>query len=227
MPQTNQGEKRRSFSCLIPFDGFYCTHHAQRIDDEEEALFRFDDGEIRYPDLYGSFWEKIDYLSVFRKCAKCYLELVGSILEVGFTFEELLCPREYNFSTDRIFASISRADFCKLLIKVRGKSFRETALDMFASRPGFASFYSPKISSWAPIADWDHNQAGAVVAAALKRELAESRIDLDSQLDEFIDSSSIQDWLCNAVDDSGIRVLRINDYLRLRDERVSAKISCR
>lgn len=209
--------KRQTFTCVLPFSGFYCTHHDQNIDDAEEQLFHDDNGNVNSK-LYEMFWDNVDHHIVYTKYAKQYTAVVADVLGVQLEYEELVCPREYNFHTDRIFAKLSRQDFCKLLVRVRGAKLKEVARELFASRSGFCSFYSPCISHWGSIDDWDHNHVMAVVEAAWRLAIEENEIDVDNLVCEQIPTESIQEYLCGAANDKAMRALKINDYLRERAE---------
>lgn len=211
-------EKRQDFSCLIPFSGFYCSIHGERIDDAVEELFQDDNGNRNYR-LYDAFWIDVDYGAVNEKYAERYTELIAEKLGVSLEYEELVSPREYNFVTDRIFAKLDREGFCKLLKQVRGHRLNDVSREMFTSRSGFRSFYSNRVSQWGRIENWDHNQTGAVVAAAWRLRIEEDGIDMDSLVYEEIDTESVENWVCDAAGKSAKRALRINDYLRQRKER--------
>lgn len=213
-------EKRQEFSCLIPFSGFYYSIHDERIDEVVEELFQDVDGNTNYR-LHDAFCIDVDHEAIHEKYAERYTKLIAEKLGVSFEYEELISPRQYNFETDRIFAKLSREDFCKLLKQVRGRKLDDVSREMFTSRSGFRSFYSNRVSQWGKIENWDHNQTGAVVAAAWKFKVEEDGIDTTSLVYEEIDRDSIEEWVCDAAGKSAKRALRINDYLRRRKERQS------
>jgi hypothetical protein len=143
--------KPTHFSAQVPFSGFYETSHDQRIDEAEEQMFSGDDGEIVSSVAYEAFWSNLNYGSVHEKYAKAYVAALAHVLKIPLDYEEMVSPREYNFTTDRLFARISRSDFAKMLRAVRGKRLNEEALDRFTSRSGFISFYPNSVSRWGRI----------------------------------------------------------------------------
>lgn len=219
-------EKREHFSCLVPFAGFYYSVHDRHIDYCEETLMQDSGGEVNST-LYEMFCGDVDYHEVHLKYAARFTEWLSHYLGVKFEFEEMKSPREYNFHTDRIFAKLSRADFCKLLKKVRGAKLKEMAKEVFTSRSGFISFYSNRISDWGRIDTWDHNQCGAVLAAAVRLFEQEgcqeflnlSSCNIDEVIAEDITYEEVEEWLIAAAGEKAKRALTINDYLRQRSER--------
>jgi hypothetical protein len=184
------------------------------------------DGEV-INTLHEMFCCNVDHHEVYLKYAARFTEWLSHYLGVKLEFEEMKSPRFYNFETDRIFAKLSRADFCRLLRKVRGAKLKEIAKEMFTSRSGFISFYSNEISDWGRIDTWDHNQCGAVLAAAVQlfeqkgcqEFLNLSSCNIDEVIAEDITYEEVEGWLIAAAGEKAIRALNINDYLRQRSER--------
>jgi hypothetical protein len=93
---------------------------------------------------------------------------------IRMTFESMDSPREYNFSTDRIYGEVP--------LKVVRELFRRSKAEghatltaiiarRFTSRSGFMSFYPSDLAEWlakaGPLAEWDHNQLGTLFLAGL------------------------------------------------------------
>jgi hypothetical protein len=212
--------KPAHFSALIPFAGFYETPHTEHIDYAEEQLFADDSGEILCQKLYEMFWLNISYRQVFNKYAKAYVEALGEELGIHFDYEEMVSPREYNFTTDRLFAKISRSDLARLLRAVRGKPLDAKIAELFTSRSGFISHYPNHISRWPRIAEWDHNHVGCVLACYVDQLRAKRTLrDEFSIAQDWIGDDAVQEWLDEAAEGSAARALRINDYLIRRQER--------
>lgn len=89
----------------------------------------------------------------------------------GFKFSIMTSPREYNFTTDRLFVTASMA-FVKRLWK-RSKADNHDTLckviaERFTSRSGFISHYPNCLDDWPrDLADWDYNQLGTLLIACL------------------------------------------------------------
>ena len=212
-------EKREQFSCLVPFAGFYYSVHDRHVDYCEDLLMQDSDGEVNNT-LYEMFCLDVDHHEVHSKYAARFTEWLSHYLGVKLEFEEMKSPRFYNFETDRIFAKLSRADFCKLLRKVRGAKLKEMAKEMFTSRSGFISSYSNEISDWGRIDTWDHNQCGAVLAAAVQLYEDNNPGSIDETIAwDQISDEEIEKWLIDAAGEKAMRALNINDYLRRRSER--------
>jgi len=195
--------KPAHFSAQVPFAGFYETSHDSRIDEAEEQMFSGDDGEIVSSVAYEAFWSNLNYGSVHEKYAKAYVAALAHVLKIPLDYEEMVSPREYNFTTDRLFAKISRSDFAKMLRAVRGKRLNEKALDRFTSCSGFISFYPNRVNRWGRIADWDYNQVGTVLSCYIDQFYEEG--DIPNELDiaeAHIDSCTIEGWLAEAADGS-------------------------
>ena len=213
-------DKPASFSALIPFAGFYNTPHTAHIDHAEEQLFTDDSGEIPCQKLYEMFWQNTSYKPVFNKYARAYVEALGEELGIHFDYEEMDSPREYNFTSDRLFAKISRSDLARLLRAVRGKPLDSKIAEWFTSHSGFISYYPNHISHWPRIAEWDHNHVGCVLACYVDQlQGKQSLQDEFSIAQDQISDDAIQGWLDEAAKGDAARALRINDYLRRRQER--------
>lgn len=156
-------------SCLIPFAGFYETWHDAEFDDTLARMFDVEGTGATYADkLAARFFETIDWRAAQTDYAREYVSRFAAALGLKFCeFEEMTSPREYNFQTDRLFALFDRAELAALLndgeIAAR---LVDVAADMFTSRSGFISNYSPDVSTWGELGQWDYNQTGALLRAA-------------------------------------------------------------
>jgi hypothetical protein len=161
-------------SVKIPFSGFYESSHDAEIDRAIESYFDTEgDGGNHVPeDFYFSFnhWKDIQ-----RDYAKLYTELFSEWLseetglKVSFEYEEMTSPREYNFTTDRIFAKAPLVFFKKLRALVPDDVLEKQIITNHRSRSGFISFYSDDIETWKakPLKEWDHNELGTLIEAAM------------------------------------------------------------
>jgi len=214
------------FSALTPFAGFYETWHSDRVDQVEEQMFSGDDGNITSQAAYEAFWENLNYGPVYAKYAEAYVAALAHVLKIPLAYEEMVSPREYNFETDRLFAKISRSDLAKMLRAVRGKRLADKAADWFTSRSGFISSYPNSVSRWGRVADWDHNQVGAVLSCCIDKLHEERAIPDERDIaEEHIDSDQIDGWLCAATEGDSLSCcrawagLRLSDLIRQRAER--------
>lgn len=156
-------------SCLIPFAGFYGTWHEREFDICLEYMFDPEGFSAAYAGpLAERFWDTIDWRAARTAYAKDYVDNFAGALGVSCEWEEMVCPREYNFTTDRLFAKFDAAELRALLARAGIRAELDTvAADMFTSRDGFISHYSPDVDSWGDdISEWDYNQRGALLHAA-------------------------------------------------------------
>lgn len=84
-------------------------------------------------------------------------------------FEELTSPREYNFTTDKIFARISPEQVQWLFNNTDTPVLRQHITDKHSSRDGFISFYPNTLEEWpANVLDWDEIQLGTLLEAYIE-----------------------------------------------------------
>tara|TARA_R110001606_G_scaffold206423_1_gene354138 strand:- start:356 stop:868 length:513 start_codon:yes stop_codon:yes gene_type:complete len=112
----------------LAFGGFYHSEHSDNIDSKEE--------------MYGYDWEEVDYKKTHLNYCNSYLNKLSEELEINLKFIQLESPREYNFTTDKIFCSISNKDFNTLLDVYDTKELFDYIEENSKSRDGFTSFYS-------------------------------------------------------------------------------------
>jgi hypothetical protein len=218
--------KRTSFSALVPFAGFCESFHDQAIDFAEEQMFIDDSGEILNEKLYEMFYANVNYGYVRNKYAKAYVDALAHAIDIPLDYEEMQSPREYNFTTDRLFAKLDRSSLATMLRVVRGWRLHDKINEWFTSRSGFISHYPNKLSLWPRVSDWDHNQIGCVLACYVDLLFARRQIKDERDIaEEWISMETIQEWLDEATTGDtksqlrAARALRINDYLRRRQER--------
>jgi hypothetical protein len=154
----------------VPFSGFYETWHGQMLNDEIDSLFQNDYGDV--VDVPEGFEYQYDYKAMETAYSKRYVDAFKDRLnEDGISlqsleFEKLVSPREYNFTTDRIFAYISPEDVQRLWDTVSMDILKLKIKERFTSRSGFASSYSNDIENWRkPLNTWDHNELETLILA--------------------------------------------------------------
>jgi len=112
----------------LNFGGFYESKHSQTIDNNIE--------------IFGYDWEKIDYKKTYINYCKDYLNKLSEELKIELSFISLDSPKFYNFTTDKIFCSVSDEDFKTLLDEYDTKKLFNYIEEHSKSRDGFTSFYS-------------------------------------------------------------------------------------
>jgi hypothetical protein len=225
-----------NLSVNIPFAGFYNPFWSGEIEQQERQEIEYncaerqkEDGippELRLSeDEYSEIlMRRSDYSAMYasaaRKIADAWNNLASEELELplGLEFEEMDSPREYNFTTDRIFMSIPRASVAKLMrMARRDKCVKLAAVikERFTSYDGFLSSYSNRLGDWLkkPLSQWDHNELGTLLRACVP--------DLDEDLKLYYavcDCDGLyQEW-SNGVDWPAVE----NDIAELREEKRQA-----
>ncbi len=211
--------KKEQFSAVLPFSGFYGSRHSEIIDHTEQQMFSFDNGEI-HNSLYEMFYSNMDYGDVYGAYSKEYVEQISHLTNIKFVFEELVSPKEYNFTTDRIFVTIDRKSLAKIIRQVRGEKLNNKAKEMFTNRSGFISYYSNDVSDWGKIEEWDHNQIGCALEALFDYYKNEENVDLEeSALENMSEGGQLDNILYACVSEKSGRAINIFEYLRQRQER--------
>lgn len=179
------------------FSGFYCSNLADIIDAAEEQTADHEEekqGSVEYyPDTYEPnealrlsasdfadiLSDCVDYRAAYGAIAKDWVSAFDDVLihaldlpANSLRFHSLISPKYYNFETDRAFASITD-ETVEALFAISASeghsSLAKVLQDSFTSYDGFSSFYSNDLAEWldVPLEDWDCNEVGALLAAAL------------------------------------------------------------
>ena len=127
---------------IINFGGFYDTNHSAALDNIIENPYQDDNGEIP-----ADFYEAavIDYPAVKKDYCKALIEFIDETLKIKLKFKELISPREYNFSTDRIAAEITETDYEKVVKFVKKEyadDLEAEILDAATPKSGYIPFYT-------------------------------------------------------------------------------------
>lgn len=126
------------------------------------------------------FMECCSYQLVYQKIARFWVEAfdwwckenIGTP-EGSFVFETMVSPREYNFTTDRVFAWVPESVIEALFSKSEEREHKllaECIKKSFTSYDGFISSYSNRLDEWLekPVLEWDHNELMTLVQAAIR-----------------------------------------------------------
>ena len=200
----------------IPFDGFYESFISDDIDHQIGQQIEWDtdiydlneDEQQVLEDSYLSVNRSYFYNQIAEDYTNFYIDALNERLK-GFTlnatYKFFTSPREYNFSTDRIFIEIQKnhaIDFIKYIIKNYKKELEKKIEDRFTSRSGFISSYKNSLDLWIDdYSEWDHNQIGTCFELF---DLEEE--DINYSLREYL-SETIMDNLGNTLGQEGIDLL--------------------
>lgn len=176
-------------SVQLPFSGFYESIWNRAIDQEEESFCEYQDSDkwpsfeniaalpsnlqpdTGWPGLAEILFDNSRYAVAYEALAKDYADSFWDVIatELGqpipHEWECMQSPREYNFTTDRLFTKIPLAAMQAIFDAMTADSDSREKLESViearcTSRDGFISFYSNDAAEWLakPLADWDHNE---------------------------------------------------------------------
>lgn len=152
----------------LPFEGFYNSHIDGQVDFTVENWFN-DNIPDEWYNHFSYSKKMIDDLS------KLYVSLIQEKLKDDFglsfpmEFVECVSPREYNFTTDKIYVSITPYALAMLGAMVDKEILKKVIEDRHTSYDGFASFYSNDYDEWMekPITQWDEIELETLFIAAI------------------------------------------------------------
>jgi hypothetical protein len=214
--------KENPMITTIPFAGFYNTMHDAQIDDALEQMISDSSGCHSISDrIAEEIWMHVQtpMTQYTRKFVDSFnLQLNAETdLNIRLEWESVSSPREYNFSTDRIFATISFSDFQAMFNRVDKAILSEVCRKSFTSCSGFISHYSPDWREWGSLTEWDHNQIGTVLTALVEQFL-QSEWEWDV-IEDWNGNGDVDNWVYDSLDEEGQRLVKLASYLRKREER--------
>lgn len=198
---------------LVPFSGFYESVHGAVMDTAEEMdaeHFASKDNDS-YPEAVGMdesdiatiLYQMADYKKGHLHYAESYVKaFVGYVkqetgVDLGLEFESLDSPREYNFTTDRIFAQIPVSILEELRAKVTLGNFAEVIKERHESRSGFCSFYTTDIEEWSkkPVTEYDHNELETLLITWMRQEMTKDADEaINDHAIEFDSEMALHAW---------------------------------
>lgn len=131
----------------VPFWGFYESIHDSFINDAIESAFNYDYDTGDDKELPLDFWDDVmsadfNWSDIQSAYAKAYTEAFGEKFGLDLEYIEMTSPREYNFTSDRIFAKVPIEQINKIRKEVEShKDYPEYIREKFTSRDGFWSHY--------------------------------------------------------------------------------------
>ena len=203
----------------IPFSGFYYSLHDDAIDSAVDQCFSDDSGDVR-PEIMRHVFDAANWRMVQSKYAVEYAAAFAAEFKLPLQFESMESPREYNFSTDSIYCTVSAENAAWLFDTCDKALLDKIARETFTSRDGFASFYDPDFTDWGDILTWDHNQLGVLMRA----HVAEQNPDFDQWAEfELMESArcngGLDTWIFESSPEKLNRLATINSYLNKREGR--------
>lgn len=178
----------------LPFEGFYNSIYSDAVDQAEARWVEYEcdphdkEREAGQPEalrlneteLHDLLFRHTDYSACYHLIARWYVEGFSRVagealdLDLGLAFESMDSPREYNFSTDRVYAHVPLKVVRALFKASKAEdhaTLKRAIAESFTSRSGFISHYSNDIEDWVskPLTDWDHNELCTLIEASLER----------------------------------------------------------
>lgn len=207
----------------LPFAGFYCSIHDGEGDRELSYvadLYADAVGEDIPESLLDMFQDAADWGTFHLEYSKAYTEaFLYEYLEGEGEFSGLDSPALYNFSTDRVFARISRKAIAMMWRGTDRDTFERLVRERHTSRDGFISHYRNDWREWGSLRDWDHNQLGTLLLAyceTLRGECWDQWAEY-SLVEDLACNGHVHDWIWSG--EAAARPWRILDYLRERAQR--------
>jgi hypothetical protein len=201
----------------LPFPGLYESTLSMELDNVEEQIAE-NEAENRGIDAStvgeALYWS-IDYQRAHVRIAQDYAESFSEVLkaeheiELELEFKVMDSPKEYNFTTDRLFVTVPDQVITRMRAEVRESALRAVIIDRHSSYSGFWSFYSNDLAVWnaKPLAEWDHNELSTLLLAYLNTKGVDM-VDLQDEVIEdlrdhnkfAIDEAVLEAKLKEAVD---------------------------
>jgi len=204
---------KKTVNLTIPFCGFDESVADSNIDPARDydienyneewipADIRGDESARYIADL---LYDNYDYKTAQRLYVIKYVEALQDALnsKVSLQFEAMVSPKEYNFTTDRIFCDMPLSDMKKIMKDHKKDKFRTLKATIEAnhtSRDGFVSFYRPELSLWTerPLDQLDHNELGTVFEAWLTlQDIDDNRLfEINAYMDDCYNIvDNCRDW---------------------------------
>lgn len=171
----------------VPFSGFYESIWSGEIDHQEESYIEYEEerqaengipADLRLDnrELWDIYNRYTSYDIAYRNLAKDYCDAFTDAkkaetdIDLKLRFESMDSPREYNFTTDRVYAFIPLKVVKSLFAISKAENhvrLKKRIADCFTSRDGFISHYANGLrDEWLnPLRDWDHNQLCTLIEA--------------------------------------------------------------
>jgi len=210
-----ENKTENKIEVAIPFCGFYESALSHEIDRELESIFNPDCG---YGDVPDEIDREIDYGKVHQKLAANYVEAFKEWLArecdlpIEFEFVEMTSPKEYNFSTDRVFVNCSVSDLEKVFNAVKGE-MPEMVRKRFTSKSGFISFYENDFDKWPKsLAEGDHNETGTLFERLFNGEVQHATY---AVLEYMQCNGEVSDAIYEAATPKGVELMEkaYSDYM--------------
>jgi hypothetical protein len=150
----------------LPFSGFYCSKWSSELNDVENRFIEReaeDDDTLDESEIASIVDNCRQYETQIEYVAEEYVGYFNEkfkeefAIDLKLRFESLKSPREYNFSTDIIYAYIDEEVVRHLLDDLDESKLADVVRERFTSCDGFISFYPNRVER-----RWHHEQPSAI-----------------------------------------------------------------
>ena len=129
-------EKITIKNVALNFGGFYDSIHSNLIDTELENILETEDLE------YDQIFDYIDFKAIYLEYSKRLVEGLNDNFDLNLKFEQLIRPKEYNFSTDEILVEMSMQDYNYLFLDTDQDELKHKITKATTNRDGYLAFYN-------------------------------------------------------------------------------------
>ena len=210
------------YETTIPFEGFYNSISCDTLDEALRQMFSDRDTGVQVnEDLVGYATDSMNWKSVFVDFAKDYVENFALWAGLDLEWVSLESPREYNFTTDVVVATISETSLLRAFAEVDKTVLTDMAKRRHTSYDGFSSFYDPDITNWPEsVLEWDANQIGTLMCAEAE-DIVGGEFDCWQQysLGESSQGNGVYEEILHKNCPAMERLLNIHEYLETRAKR--------
>jgi hypothetical protein len=203
----------------IPFSGFYDSIHNSNIDDclDNQVFTDYSTGCTNNDRLSYLAFDSINWHVLYLDYAKEYASAFAHKFNIAMQFESMTSPKEYNFTTDRIFCEISESEVKRVFNSTDKAVLSKKAREAFTSRDGFTSFYNPDYLTWGDVLTWDHNQLNVLIDSFINDSYDEYELYI---MDDSICNGFINELIYKHCTNK--RIFKVFDYLQSRIQRKAA-----
>ena len=120
----------------LNFGGFYDSVPSALIDTEIENILETENLE------YDQICDYIDFKAIHLEYAKRLVDAFNDNFDLNLKFEELIHPKEYNFTTDIIIVDMAFQDYNYLFIDTDQDELKNKITKATSNRDGYSAFYN-------------------------------------------------------------------------------------
>ena len=202
----------QTLDIIVPFAGFYDSVNSSAFENCLESIHEHFEEVITDSDLSERNKKRLSALlmglynnfsytkEMLEKYCSEYVDFLAEEAEIpSLTFKSLYRPREYNFRTDQITASLDISDAKKLLDRLDREQFAAYIKECNTARSGFTPYYTNDITEYLSkddITDYDAIELGQILESVLLSgcvyyslgdlDLAFYNDTSDNEIEEFI-----------------------------------------